>query len=55
MSGAGSSASRRRMPGEDGLSVPKHLRTERDIPVIMLSAAGEVVDRIVGLELSADD
>jgi DNA-binding response OmpR family regulator len=44
-----------RMPGEDGLSVLKRLRAERDIPVIMLSAAGEVVDRIVGLELGADD
>ncbi|MFN3745554.1 MAG: response regulator [Hyphomicrobiaceae bacterium] len=44
-----------RMPGEDGLSVLKSLRTERDLPVIMLSAAGEVVDRIVGLELGADD
>lgn len=44
-----------RMPGEDGLSVLKRLRAERDIPVIMLSAAGDVVDRIVGLELGADD
>jgi two-component system phosphate regulon response regulator OmpR len=44
-----------RMPGEDGLSVLKSLRIERDLPVIMLSAAGEVVDRIVGLELGADD
>lgn len=44
-----------RMPGEDGLSVLRNLRTERDLPVIMLSAAGEVVDRIVGLELGADD
>jgi DNA-binding response OmpR family regulator len=44
-----------RMPGEDGLSVLRRLRAERDIPVIMLSAAGEVVDRIVGLELGADD
>lgn len=44
-----------RMPGEDGLSALRKLRAERDIPVIMLSAAGEVVDRIVGLELGADD
>lgn len=44
-----------RMPGEDGLTALKKLRAERDIPVIMLSAAGEVVDRIVGLELGADD
>jgi two-component system phosphate regulon response regulator OmpR len=43
------------MPGEDGLSALRRLRTTLDIPVIMLTAAGEVVDRIVGLELGADD
>ena len=43
------------MPGEDGLSALKKLRGSLDIPVIMLTAAGEVVDRIIGLELGADD
>lgn len=43
------------MPGEDGLSVLKRLRASMDLPVIMLTAAGEVVDRIIGLELGADD
>lgn len=44
-----------RMPGEDGLSLARHLREHTPIPIIMLTAAGEVVDRIVGLELGADD
>ncbi|MEM8837326.1 MAG: response regulator [Pseudomonadota bacterium] len=43
------------MPGEDGLTVLRRLRTENDVPVVMLTAAGEVVDRIVGLEMGADD
>jgi len=43
------------MPGEDGLSILRRLRAERDICVIMLTAAGDVVDRIVGLEMGADD
>lgn len=43
------------MPGEDGLSILRRLRAERDVAVIMLTAAGEVVDRIVGLEMGADD
>ncbi len=43
------------MPGEDGLSVLRRLRAERDIAVIMLTAADEVVDKIVGLEMGADD
>lgn len=43
------------MPGEDGLSVLRRLRAEREVAVIMLTAAGEVVDRIVGLEMGADD
>lgn len=43
------------MPGEDGLSVLRALRAEGSLPVIMLTAAGETVDRIVGLELGADD
>jgi len=43
------------MPGEDGLSVLKKLRATMDLPVIMLTATGDVVDRIIGLELGADD
>jgi len=43
------------LPGEDGLSIAKRLRSDRDIPIIMLSARGEEVDRIVGLEVGADD
>ena len=43
------------MPGEDGLSVLRSLRSNSQTPVIMLTAAGEVVDRIIGLEMGADD
>ena len=43
------------MPGQDGLSVLRSLRTEDQTPVIMLTAAGEAVDRIIGLEMGADD
>jgi len=43
------------LPGEDGLSIAKRLRGSHDIPIIMLSARGEEVDRIVGLEVGADD
>ena len=43
------------MPGEDGLSVCRRLRAGSDIPILMLTARGEDVDRIVGLELGADD
>lgn len=43
------------MPGEDGLSVLKSLDPEAAPPVVMLTAAGEVVDRIIGLEMGADD
>jgi DNA-binding response OmpR family regulator len=43
------------LPGEDGLSLARHLRATTDIPIVMLTAAGEVVDRIVGLEMGADD
>jgi two-component system OmpR family response regulator len=43
------------MPGEDGLSLLRHVREQSDTPVIFLSARGEDVDRIVGLELGADD
>jgi DNA-binding response OmpR family regulator len=43
------------LPGVDGLEVLRHLRSEGDIPVILLTARAEEVDRIVGLELGADD
>ncbi len=43
------------MPGEDGLSALRALRTGSDIPVIMLTAADDVIDRVVGLEMGADD
>ncbi len=44
------------LPGEDGLSICRRLRgTKNSIPVIMLTAKGEEVDRIVGLEMGADD
>lgn len=43
------------MPGEDGLSALRSLRKENNVPVIMLTAAGEPVDRIIGLEMGADD
>jgi two-component system OmpR family response regulator len=43
------------LPGEDGLSLCKGLRAESDIPIIMLTAKGDEIDRVVGLELGADD
>ena len=43
------------MPGEDGLSLCRELRATGDVPVILLTALGEETDRIVGLEIGADD
>lgn len=43
------------LPGEDGLTLCRALRTESNLPVVMLTARGEEVDRIVGLEMGADD
>ncbi|MCL4117971.1 UNVERIFIED_CONTAM: hypothetical protein GTU68_005306 [Idotea baltica] len=43
------------MPGTDGLTALRELRVSSRVPVIMISAAGEVVDRIIGLEMGADD
>jgi len=43
------------LPGEDGLSIAKRLAHKHNFPVIMLSACGEDVDRILGLEIGADD
>ena len=43
------------LPGEDGLSLARHVREHYDVGIIMVSGAGETVDRIVGLEVGADD
>ncbi len=43
------------MPGEDGLSLCRHLVEARELPVILLTARGEATDRIIGLEIGADD
>ncbi len=43
------------MPGEDGISLARFLRDNHPVGIIMLTAAAEVVDRIVGLELGVDD
>ncbi len=43
------------MPGEDGLSLCRHLIEGKQLPVIFLTARGEATDRIVGLEIGADD
>lgn len=43
------------LPGEDGLTLCRSLRAASQIPIIMLTAKGEEVDRIVGLEMGADD
>ena len=43
------------MPGEDGLSLTRHLIETQNLPTILLTAMGEATDRIVGLEIGADD
>ncbi len=43
------------MPGEDGLSLCRHIRDSSTLPVIMLTARAEEIDRILGLEVGADD
>ncbi len=43
------------LPGEDGLVLARYLRERFDLPIIMVTAADEVVDRVVGLEIGADD
>lgn len=43
------------LPGEDGLSIARRLRAGGSTPIIMLSARGEDLDRIIGLEVGADD
>jgi DNA-binding response OmpR family regulator len=44
-----------RLPGEDGLVLARFLRENYEVGVIMVTASGDVVDRVVGLELGADD
>ena len=43
------------LPGEDGLSLCRRLRVDSVVPIIMLTAMGEDTDRIIGLEMGADD
>jgi len=43
------------LPGEDGLSLCRNLRAKSDIPILMLTARGEAMDRVIGLEVGADD
>jgi two-component system OmpR family response regulator len=43
------------LPGEDGLSLCRQLRSNSNIPILMLTARGEAMDRVVGLEVGADD
>lgn len=43
------------LPGEDGFSICRRLRASRSIPILMLTALREDIDRILGLELGADD
>jgi two-component system OmpR family response regulator len=43
------------LPGEDGFSLCRRLRSSGDIPILMVTAKGDDVDRIVGLEIGADD
>jgi len=43
------------LPGEDGLALCRKLRANSDVAIVMLTARGEITDRIVGLELGADD
>lgn len=44
-----------RMPGEDGISIARDIRGRAPIPIIMLTANRDVVDRVIGLEVGADD
>ncbi|MEM8822379.1 MAG: response regulator [Pseudomonadota bacterium] len=40
---------------EDGLDLARYIRRDRDLPIVMITGKGEVIDRVVGLELGADD
>ena len=43
------------LPGESGLDIARWLRSQSNVPIVMLTAMGEETDRIIGLELGADD
>lgn len=43
------------LPGDDGLTLARHLRATSDVPIIMLTGKGKLVDRVIGLEIGADD
>src|ERR1700674_201717 len=43
------------LPGEDGLTLARSLRQESSVGIIILTGRGEIVDRIIGLEMGADD
>lgn len=43
------------LPGEDGLSICRRLRAAEDLPILMLTAKSDAIDRVVGLEMGADD
>ena len=43
------------MPGEDGLSLARYLREHTDLAIIMVASAGDVMDRVIGIEVGADD
>ena len=43
------------LPGEDGLTLARYLRESHDVGIIMVTGAGDVVDRVAGLEVGADD
>jgi two-component system phosphate regulon response regulator OmpR len=44
-----------RLPGEDGLTLARFLREQYDLGIVMVTASGDTIDRVVGLELGADD
>jgi DNA-binding response OmpR family regulator len=44
-----------RLPGEDGFTLARYLRERYDVGIVMVTAAGDTIDRVVGLELGADD
>ncbi len=43
------------MPGEDGFTLARYLREHHDVGIIMLTASGDLIDRVLGLEIGADD
>jgi len=43
------------LPGDDGLTLARQLRAASDVPIIMLTGKGKMVDRVIGLEMGADD